>query len=73
MKDPYHLVRALEVILSLNGDVLKGSSALEKAKELASRGLSNYNAPDENPKEDSKTCQCICLKQNLNVLQLGKK
>lgn len=43
MKDPYCLVRALEVILSLNDSLLQ-PNGLQKAKEVAAKGLSKYNA-----------------------------
>lgn len=68
MEDPYHLIRALEVILSLNDKVLK-DNGLEKAKELASRGLSRYNTQTTETEESSKKCPCICSKQSSRNFQ----
>lgn len=70
MKDPWHLIRALDVILSLNGDVLKDES-LNKAKELAARGLSRYNTNSQT--EGVKLCLSTCSKQCSKAQPLEKK
>lgn len=72
MKDPYPLVRAIEVILSLNDNVLQ-TNGLEKAKELAKRGLSNYNSESNEVEEGTQTCQCICWRHSLKSSPLKNK
>ena len=69
MKDTWHLLRAIDLILSLNGTVLKEKS-LEQAKAIASRGLSRYNAQ---PTQEVSKCQHICSKLNLTDLPSEKK
>lgn len=69
MKDPYHLIRALDLIMSLNPVVLKDES-LTKAKELAARGLSRYNTQTI---KGEVQCQSICSKPCQKVSQLEKK